>query len=58
MQGFVHQNLGSETLLTGADTDEQCAPKWCSFKSLDHPDPITHEEPVYAYHLAPYFFQI
>ena len=54
MHDLVCDNLGDETMLIGAGTDERCALEWCSLKSLDHPDPITHEELKDAYHLAPY----
>ena len=50
--------MGGETLLTGEGTDERCAQEWFSLKNLDLPDPITNEEPIDAYHIAPYSVQI
>ena len=55
---LVHQHWGDETLSISAGEDECYALEWCFFTSLVPPHPVTHEELVGAYNLAPASIQI
>ena len=54
----VVPELGDLKPFIGAGADEHCEPEWCSFVSLDPPELLTHEELIFANHLAPDSVQI
>ena len=58
MRALVCNNWGEETMFIGVGTDERCVLEWFFLKGLDHPDPITHEELIDEYNIAPYSVQI
>ena len=55
---LVHHHSGDKTLSISAGEDECYALEWCFFTSLVTPHPVTHEELVVAYNLAPASIQI